>query len=125
MSARGRHLYRAGAAPEERRDFEREYEKKGYSKKRADRIYGATVGKVRRERLARGTIRRRAPEGRRAKPHAAALILVVGVRTGPPSASGGRGSAAHAHSRGHHGGRCPSDCRRGITAHSHRSRRRR
>ena len=47
------HLYRLGSAKRERRRFEREYEDRGYSKERADYIYGATVGKVRREREAR------------------------------------------------------------------------
>ena len=47
------HLYRLGASKRERRRFEREYENRGYSKSRADYIYGATVGKVKREREAR------------------------------------------------------------------------
>jgi len=42
------HLYRYGAKKEKEREFE-----KRYGKKRGDYIYGATVGKVRRERLAR------------------------------------------------------------------------
>lgn len=33
--------------------FERRYEARGYSKARADRIYGAVVGKVKRERAAK------------------------------------------------------------------------
>jgi hypothetical protein len=47
------HLYRFGASPRERRRFERGYEGRGYSKQRADYIYGAMVGKVKREREAR------------------------------------------------------------------------
>ena len=47
------HLYRAGAEPREIREFERRYEAEGLSKARADRIYGATVGKVKRERAAK------------------------------------------------------------------------
>ena len=43
------HLYRDGAASHERRKFEREY-----GKKKGDYVYGAVVGKVRRERLAKG-----------------------------------------------------------------------
>jgi len=42
------HLYQYGAKKEKEREFERRY-----GKKRGDYIYGATVGKVRRERLAR------------------------------------------------------------------------
>ena len=48
-----RHLYRLGASEKEHRQFEREYGARGYSKERADYIYGATVGKVKREREAR------------------------------------------------------------------------
>jgi hypothetical protein len=47
------HLYRLGAEGRERRRFEEEYGDRGYSKQRADYIYGATVGKVKREREAR------------------------------------------------------------------------
>ncbi|MEM3794123.1 MAG: hypothetical protein QXS76_04370 [Candidatus Bathyarchaeia archaeon] len=43
------HLYKYGAKNREKRKFEREY-----GKKKGDYIYGAVVGKVRRERLARG-----------------------------------------------------------------------
>jgi hypothetical protein len=42
------HLYRNGAASQERRKFEKEY-----GKKKGDYVYGAVVGKVRREQLAR------------------------------------------------------------------------
>jgi hypothetical protein len=42
------HLYRQGAEPSERRKFEREY-----GKKKGDYVYGATVGKVKREREAK------------------------------------------------------------------------
>jgi hypothetical protein len=42
------HLYRYGAKKEKEREFE-----KRYGKKRGDYAYGATVGKVRRERLAK------------------------------------------------------------------------
>ena len=42
------HLYKYGAKKEKEREFEERY-----GKKRGDYIYGATVGKVRRERLAR------------------------------------------------------------------------
>jgi len=45
-----KHLYRGGAAASQKRLFEKRYEAKGYSKGRADYIYGATVGKVKRER---------------------------------------------------------------------------
>ena len=43
------HLYRNGVASHERRKFEKEY-----GKKKGDYVYGAVVGKVRRERLAKG-----------------------------------------------------------------------
>ncbi len=46
------HLYRLGSSDRERRRFERDYEGRGYSKQRADYIYGATVGKVKREQAA-------------------------------------------------------------------------
>jgi len=39
------HLYRNGAAKYEKREFE-----KRYGKKKGDYVYGATVGKVKRER---------------------------------------------------------------------------
>jgi len=42
------HLYKNGAKKEKEREFE-----KRYGKKRGDYVYGATVGKVRKERLAR------------------------------------------------------------------------
>jgi hypothetical protein len=42
------HLYKNGAKKEKEREFE-----KRYGKKRGDYVYGATVGKVRRERLAK------------------------------------------------------------------------
>jgi len=42
------HLYRYGAKKEKEREFEERY-----GKKRGDYAYGATVGKVRRERLAK------------------------------------------------------------------------
>ena len=42
------HLYRYGAKKEKEREFERRY-----GTKRGNYIYGATVGKVRRERLAK------------------------------------------------------------------------
>jgi hypothetical protein len=49
------HLYTHGAAASERRAFERRYEGAPYhfSKQHADYIYGATVGKVKRERAAK------------------------------------------------------------------------
>ena len=43
------HLYRNGAKYRERRKFEKEY-----GRKKGDYVYGAVVGKVRRERLAKG-----------------------------------------------------------------------
>ncbi|MCI4317670.1 MAG: hypothetical protein L3J96_03960, partial [Thermoplasmata archaeon] len=46
--ARRRRLYSPGS----QREFERRYEAEGYSKERADRIYGATVGKVAAEQAA-------------------------------------------------------------------------
>lgn len=47
-SRRRKHLYREGAEPGMRRQFEERY-----GKKKGDRVYGATVGKVKRERLAK------------------------------------------------------------------------
>lgn len=46
--AHGRHLYRNGAEPREMREFEERY-----GKKKGDYVYGATVGKVKRERAAK------------------------------------------------------------------------
>ncbi len=43
-----RHLYRDGAEPRAKREFEARY-----GKKKGDYVYGATVGKVKRERLAK------------------------------------------------------------------------
>ena len=43
-----KHLYRDGAEKGEIRDFERRY-----GKRKGRRIYGATVGKVKRERAAK------------------------------------------------------------------------
>jgi hypothetical protein len=48
MRRRERHLYRGGAKKRMRRAFEERY-----GKRKGDRVYGAVVGKVRRERLAR------------------------------------------------------------------------
>jgi hypothetical protein len=42
---RGKHLYKNGAKYREKKKFEREY-----GPKKGDYVYGATVGKVRRER---------------------------------------------------------------------------
>lgn len=47
MARKEKHLYRKGAEARERRKFEKEYGKKG------DYVYGATVGKVKREREAK------------------------------------------------------------------------
>ena len=47
-STQSPHLYRNGAESIEKRKFEREY-----GKKKGDYVYGAVVGKVRREQLAR------------------------------------------------------------------------
>lgn len=41
-----KHLY----SRETKRSFERRYERKGYNKSRADRIWGATVGRIKRLR---------------------------------------------------------------------------
>ena len=46
-SRRRKHLYREGAEPKMKREFEARY-----GKKKGDYVYGATVGKVKRERLA-------------------------------------------------------------------------
>ena len=43
-----KHLYRDGAKKRETRDFQRRY-----GKRKGRRIYGATVGKVKRERAAK------------------------------------------------------------------------
>ena len=43
-----RHLYTHGAEPREMREFEERY-----GKKKGDYVYGATVGKVKRERAAK------------------------------------------------------------------------
>ncbi len=84
-----RHLYRDGAKGAELRKFEREY---GHRKGR--RVYGAVVGKVRRERAAK---RRRAEMAAH--------------------------SHSHGHGRGHHRGYCGPLDRKGHASHSHRARR--
>ncbi len=48
MARKEKHLYRKGAEARERRKFEKEY-----GKKKGDYVYGATVGKVKREREAK------------------------------------------------------------------------
>jgi hypothetical protein len=51
---RGSHLYRGkGTRGARMREFERRYARQGRSKADADYIYGATVGKVARERRAK------------------------------------------------------------------------
>jgi hypothetical protein len=44
----GKHLYRNGAKKNELREFQKEY-----GKKKGEYVYGATVGKVKRERQAK------------------------------------------------------------------------
>lgn len=55
MARRRRHLYKGRGTPaRERREFERRYGRRGGRRHRGgDYIYGAVVGKVRRERAAR------------------------------------------------------------------------
>lgn len=45
---RGGHLYKGGAKYREKKSFE-----KKYGKKKGDYVYGATVGKVKREQMAK------------------------------------------------------------------------
>ncbi|HZY71345.1 MAG TPA: hypothetical protein VFF67_10270 [Thermoplasmata archaeon] len=114
MAKRRGHLYRSGGKTRAKRAFERRYERRGYSKARADRIYGATVGNVRREQAAMrgGRVRERVRghyatrNGRRYRVRA--HIAVV---------------HAERHARGHHRGRCGPSCRAGRSTHYHASRR--
>lgn len=54
MRAREKHLYRGEGGKEEKREFEERYGKHGgRNHKGGDEIYGATVGKVKRERMAK------------------------------------------------------------------------
>lgn len=116
MAKRRGHLYRRGGKTRTKRAFERRYEKRGYSKARADRIYGATVGKVRREQAAEhgGKVRERVRghyatrNGHRYRVRAHTAII-----------------HAERHPRGHHKGRCGTSCRAGRTTHYHPGRRHR
>ena len=56
---RRKHLYRDGAKAKELREFQ-----KRYGKERGAKVYGATVGKVYRERYHHGYAGGRYPEGR-------------------------------------------------------------
>lgn len=108
--ARRRRLY----SPESRQEFERRYEAEGYSKERADRIFGASVGKVAAEQAAEspGGVKVERVEG-----HTAYSDRGTRFQVRPHTAS--VRAHAHPHGRGHHGGTCDGDCRRGRVAHTH------
>lgn len=97
-----------------KREFERRYEGEGYTKERADRIYGATVEKVAEEQAG----------------HEPGGVKVEHVRGHIAYSDRGRRyrvrthearvrAHAQSHSRGHHGGLCDAACRRGRRSHSH------
>lgn len=102
-----------------KRDFERHYENEGYSKERADRIYGATVGKVAAEQAAErpGGVKVEEVRG-----HVAYSDRGTRFRVRPHTAR--VHAHAHPHSRGHHRGACDGECRRAHHAHAHTGRRR-
>lgn len=112
--ARRRRLY----SPESRQEFERRYEAEGYSKERADRIFGATVGKVATEQAAErpGGIKVEQVKG-----HVAYSDRSTRFRVRPHSAR--IHAHAHPHARGHHRGTCDGECRSGRRAHLHGRRR--
>jgi hypothetical protein len=97
-----------------KQEFERRYEAEGYSKERADRIYGATVEKVAEEQA------EHEPSGikvEHVKGHIAFSDRGRRYRVRPHQAR----VRAHAqsHSRGHHRGLCDAACRRGQRSHPH------
>lgn len=102
-----KHLYRDGAKEAELREFE-----KRYGVEHGRDVYGETVGKVARERAAENGGETRE--------------LVKGHMSfsskGTPYEVKGHFSYvdAHPHGRGHHAGRCDSNCRRGVTEHRHK-----
>jgi len=101
-----------------KREFERRYEAEGYSKERADRIYGATVGKVAEEQAAE---RPGGVKVEQVKGHIAYSDRGTRYRVRPHAAR--VHSHPHPHPRGHHGGTCDGECRRGRRAHTHGRRR--
>jgi hypothetical protein len=113
--ARRRRLYSDAS----KREFERRYEAEGYSKERADHIYGATLGKVAEKQagLEPGGVKVEHVQGHivfsdrgrryRVRPHEAQVR-----------------AHAESHGRGHHVGSCDATCRRGQKSHSHGGRRR-
>lgn len=112
--ARRRKLYSDAS----KREFERRYEAEGYSKERADRIYGATVRKVAEEQAAKrpGEVKVEQVRG-----HIAYSDRGTRFRVRPHPAR--VHAHAHPHSPGHHGGTCESECRRGRRGHTHGGRR--
>lgn len=102
-----------------KREFERRYENEGYSKERADRIYGATVGKIAAEQAAERPVGAKVEEVRG---HIAYSDRGTRFRVQPHTAR--VHAHAHPHSRGHHSGTCDVECRRAHHAHTHSRRRR-
>jgi hypothetical protein len=97
-----------------KQEFERRYEAEGYSKERADRIYGATVGKVAEEQA------EHEPGGvkvEQVKGHIAFSDRGRRYRVRPHKAQV-RAHAQH-HGRGHHRGLCDAACHRGRRSYSH------
>jgi hypothetical protein len=101
-------LYRGEGKVVQRRAFERRY-----GKARGDRVYGATIGKVARERAAR-------------RPSGTVVEEVKGhvsfSASGAPEWVSRHEARVHAHPHGsrHHAGRCGPSCRRGNVTHRHR-----
>lgn len=94
---------------ESKREFERRY-----GKEHGDLVWGETMGKVAREQAARN------PSGVKVE-HVPSHISFS--KTGKREVVRGHDAyiQTHPHSRGHHGGRCDGNCRRGIRPHKHRS----
>ena len=115
MSSKRKHLYR-GDSRAVREEFRERYGARG------DEVYGRTIGKAARERAANngGEYREYVAEHRAENPGGEGSHDVRS-HYAEVRADGRRGHS-HAHSRGHHGGACGPDCRRGSTGHRHRRR---
>ncbi len=101
------HLYRDNAEKKEEKAFEERY-----GKAKGQRVYGATVGKVKREQLEREgkSVGREHVKGHVAFSKKGNLYHVRGhysvIHT-------------HKHGKGDHPGRCGPLCRRGLVEHGH------
>ena len=104
------HLYREGAKAKEEKSFEERY-----GKKKGEKVYGAVVGKVKREQLE--------AEGKSVgREHVKGHISFT-KRGGVYRVKGHYATVhAHPHGKGDHPGRCGPLCRRGLVEHGHKGR---